>query len=267
MDIVPVAAGAGDNAASAVGIGVVHSGDALLSLGTSGVLFVATDRFRPNPALALHAFCHCLPERWHQMSVTLSAAACIDWVARLTRLVDAASLFAALEQSGRSQCDEIFLPYLSGERTPYNDPNAKGVFFGLTPLTDPTAAGMAVLEGVAMAIADGFEALTQAGTKVDSITVVGGGARSPFWGRILASAVNRPLVYRRGAEMGPAAGAARLARLALTQEPVLQVCSAPPITHVIEPQDHLVARLSAKRRKAARLYAGVKDLFREPPHV
>jgi xylulokinase len=263
MDRVAVAAGAGDNAASAVGIGIVHPGDALLSLGTSGVLFVATERFSPNPGSAVHAFCHCLPGRWHQMAVMLSAAACVDWAAKLTGFADVPSLYAALEADGRAGADEIFLPYLSGERTPHNDPHAKGVFFGLTPNTDRVALGLAVLEGVALGLADGFAALREAGTAIDGISVVGGGARSLYWGRILAAALNRRLVYRSGGEVGPAAGAARLGRLAVTGEAPEAVCSAPPITRIVEPDAAMADRLAAKRHKAGRLYAGVKDLFKE----
>ncbi len=263
MDRVAVAAGAGDNAASAVGIGIVNSGDALLSLGTSGVLFVATERFSPNPKSAVHAFCHCLPARWHQMAVMLSAASCVDWAAKLTGFGDVPSLYAALEADGRAGTDEIFLPYLSGERTPHNDPHAKGVFFGLTPNTDRVALALSVLEGVALGLADGFAALREAGTVIDGISVVGGGARSLYWGRILAAALNRRLVYRSGGEVGPAAGAARLGRLAVTGDSPDAVCTAPSITQIVEPDALMAERLAVKRNKAGRLYAGVKDLFKE----
>jgi xylulokinase len=261
MKRVAVAAGAGDNAASAAGIGIINRGDALLSLGTSGVLFAATERFSPNPQSAVHAFCHCLPDRWHQMAVILSAASCVDWAAKLTGLDDVPSLYAALEADKRTGADEIFLPYLSGERTPHNDPHAKGVFFGLTPNTDRLALSLAVLEGVALALADGLAALREAGTVIDDISVVGGGARSTYWGRILAAALNRRLIYRSGGEVGPAAGAARLGRLAVTGETPEAVCTTPPITQVVEPDSHMAERLAAKRHKAGRLYAGVKDLF------
>ena len=114
MGAVPVAAGGGDNAAGAAGVGVVKDGDALLSLGTSGVIFVATREYRTNPAGAVHAFCHCLPDLWHQMSVHLSAASCIDWVARLTGTAGAPELFARAEAAGIGTGPELFLPYLSG---------------------------------------------------------------------------------------------------------------------------------------------------------
>jgi len=141
----PLVAGGGDNAAGAVGVGVVRAGDAFLSLGTSGVLFLANDAYRPNAAGGVHTFCHALPDRWHQMSVILSAAACVDWAARLCGVADATSLFALTEARGKPAASEIFLPYLSGERTPHNDPHAQGVLFGLTHETDQAAIGQAVL--------------------------------------------------------------------------------------------------------------------------
>ena len=132
---VPVAAGAGDNAAAAAGVGVIADGDALLSLGTSGVIFVATGSFRPNPDRAVHAFCHCLPGMWHQMSVHLSAASCIDWAASVLGISDAASFFALAETAGAGG-EELWLPYLSGERTPHNDPQVRGAFLHLGNETD-----------------------------------------------------------------------------------------------------------------------------------
>lgn len=194
MGRVPVAAGGGDNAAGAAGVGVVRDGDALLSLGTSGVIFVATDGFHPIPGRAVHAFCHCLPGLWHQMSGHLSAAPCIDWVARITGAGDAAELFQRAEAVGPAAGPELFLPYLSGERTPHNDALVRGAFLNLDNETDANRLAQAVLEGVAFALADGLEALTQAGTRVARLSVVGGGARSAYWGRIIAAALAIPLV-------------------------------------------------------------------------
>jgi xylulokinase len=214
MGRVPVVAGGGDNAAGAVGVGVVRPGDAFLSLGTSGVLFLANGGYTPNPAGGVHSFCHALPGRWHQMSVILSAASCVDWAVKLCGMENAAALFAAIEARGKPAITEMFLPYLSGERTPHNDPNAQGVLFGLTHESDPAAIGQAVLEGVAFAFRDGMDALTDSGAQIETITVIGGGAKSHYWGAILSSVLGRPLVYRDGGEVGPAFGAARLAQLA-----------------------------------------------------
>ncbi len=247
MGTVPVAAGGGDNAAGAAGVGVVRDGDALLSLGTSGVVFVATDSYRANPDRAVHAFCHCLSDLWHQMSVHLSAASCIDWVARLTGASGAAELFQRAEAAGPAAGPELFLPYLSGERTPHNDVAVRGAFLNLDNETDGDRLAQAVLEGVAFALSDGLDALTQAGTHVARLSVIGGGARSSYWGRIIAAALDTPLVYLKGGEVGPALGAARLAQVAIDGGDPASVCAAPPVSHVIEPDPALVDRLAAKK--------------------
>ncbi len=263
MARVPVAAGGGDNAAGAIGVGVVRSGDAFLSLGTSGVLFLANDGYRPNPMGGVHSFCHALPGRWHQMSVILSAASCVDWAARLCAVKDAATLFGLVETRGLPVTSEMFLPYLSGERTPHNDPDAKGVLFGLTHETDTGALGQAVLEGVAFAFRDGLDALLDSGATVDTITVIGGGARSAYWGKILASALGRPLIYRDGGEVGPAYGAARLARLALGRDAIEDVCAPPPIIDIVEPDERLSDGFTAKRARFRRLYSALAPSFQE----
>jgi xylulokinase len=260
---VVVAGGAGDNAASAVGMGVIEPGQSFLSLGTSGVLFVVTDRFRPNPDKAAHAFCHCLPSRWHQMSVMLNAAGALDWVARLTGESNPQRLVDAAQARGLRRTTPYFLPYLSGERTPYNDPHARGVFFGLDSQTVPADLALAVLEGVALAFADGMDVLLESGGGVGEISVTGGGARFGYWGQLLAAALNRPLTYRVGSEIGAAMGAARLARLAVTGESPQAVCVMPPISHEIHPAAELAALLADRRRIFVKLYRDLKDTFVE----
>ena len=259
MGRVPVAAGGGDNAAGAVGVGVVDDGDALLSLGTSGVIFVATRTFRPNPAQAVHAFCHALPGMWHQMSVHLSAASCIDWAARLTGC-DVPGFFALAEQAGPSAGSELFLPYLSGERTPHNDPHVRGAFLGLGNETDPGRLASAVLEGVAFAHADGLDALREAGTEISALSVIGGGARSAYWGRIIAATLGVPLVYLEGGEVGPALGAARLAQIAVTGASITGVCTRPPVSHVVEPETDLVDALAPKLARFRAAYPLVSQI-------
>ncbi len=261
MARVPVCAGGGDNAAGAVGVGVIRDGDALLSLGTSGVLFAATQAFRPNVAGTVHAFCHAIPDTWHQMSVMLNAASCLDWVCALTRAGSVPAMLHELEAANLADTPEIFLPYLTGERTPHNNPHAKGVFFGLTAGTGPMQLALATLQGVALALADGMDVLTDAGTRFDSITVIGGGARSSYWGRILASALNKPLIYRTGADLGPSYGAARLARLSIGDGDIDAVCEAPPIESVIEPSRNLSDLLAAKRPAFRAIYENLKPLF------
>jgi xylulokinase len=254
MNVVPVAGGAGDQAAGAVGAGVIDSGRASLSLGTSGVLFAADDTFRPNPERAAHAFCHALPDRWHQMSVILSAASCLDWVTRLTGARDVGSFLQEIEHADRSDPRLLFLPYLSGERTPHNDPEATGVFVGLTHDTDRAALGRAVLEGVAFAFADAQDVLVEAGAQLDEVAVIGGGSRSALWGRILATALDRPLVYRDAAEVGPALGAARLARLCLGEIDVVAACPPPPISFTREPDATLREDLFRKLERFRHTY-------------
>ncbi|QXQ05157.1 xylulokinase [Sphingosinicellaceae bacterium] len=265
MGRVPVAAGGGDNAAGAAGVGVVSDGKALLSLGTSGVIFVANDRFTPNPARAVHAFCHCLPDLWHQMSVHLSAAACIDWVARLTGASGAAELFARAELAGPGNGPELFLPYLSGERTPHNDAEVRGAFLRLDNDTTPNGLAQAVLEGVAFALADGLDVLREAGTAVSELAVIGGGARSRYWGETIAAAMGTRLVYLHGGEAGPALGAARLAQLAVDGGSPADVCVAPPTAHVIEPDSALADRLAPKRQAFCEAYARITPRFQPFP--
>ncbi len=258
MDTVPVAGGGGDNAAGAAGIGVVRDGDALLSLGTSGVIFVATDTLRANPAAAVHAFCHCLPGMWHQMAVHLSAAVCIDWVARLIGAPGAADVFARAELAGPASGPELFLPYLSGERTPHNDAQVRGGFLHLDHDTTPERLAQAVLEGVAFALADGVRVLRESGTAVERLSVIGGGARSRYWGETLAAALEVELAYLKGGEVGPAMGAARLAQLAVDGGTPAEVCVAPPISHVITPDPALVDRLAPKRAAFRAAYPRIK---------
>ncbi len=257
MPQVPVAAGGSDNAAGAVGVGVVKDGDALLSLGTSGVIFVATKDFRPNPARAVHAFCHALPGMWHQMSVHLSAASCIDWVARITGAAGAADLFARAEAAGPASGPEIFLPYLSGERTPHNDPEVRGAFLRLDNDTDAGRLSQAVLEGVAFALADGLDVLREAGTTVERLAVIGGGARSRYWGQVIAAAMEVDLVYLQGGEVGPALGAARLAQLGVDGGDPAEICVAPPVSHTIVPDPALVSALAEKKAAFRQAYSRI----------
>lgn len=226
---VVVAGGGGDNAVSAIGVGAVSPGDAFISLGTSGVLFVVTDAYRPAPQSAVHAFCHVLPNLWHQMSVMLSAASCLQWFCRLVGVTEVALLDEIAQLSAEEKASApMFLPYLSGERTPHNDPDARGMFQGLTHSSQHALMGYAVLEGVSFGIADGLRVLQESGTRIDQCSLVGGGARSPFWAQLLADILNMPVVTHKGGETGGALGAARLACLA-AGKPLNNVCEKPEI--------------------------------------
>ena len=215
---VQVAAGAGDNAGGALGVGVVNPGDALLSLGTSGVIFVATGGPQANPARGVHTFCHALPGTWHQMAVMLSASSALSWWCGITG-TDPARLLAVLPQGGVRQAAPLFLPYLSGERTPHADPGACASFIGLTHGHSRDDLSYAVIEGVAFAFADGWAALQQtppgAGPRPQRLLAIGGGARSATWLQLLADVLQMPIDQPAGAEVGPALGAARLALLSL----------------------------------------------------
>jgi xylulokinase len=257
---VPVVAGGGDQAAGAVGAGVVRPGEASLSLGTSGVYFVSDRSFKPNPDQAVHAFCHALPGTWHQMSVILSAASCLRWVTRLVGASNEASLLAEIEAADAGHDRLLFLPYLSGERTPHNDPHATGVFMGLDHDCDRATLGRAVLEGVAFAFADAQDALLAGGARIDGVSVIGGGARSHYWGRILASALGRTLTYREGGEVGPALGAARLARIGVTGDDPHHVCRPLPVDRKIEPDATLAERYSERIAAFRDLYARLRDI-------
>lgn len=210
-----VAAGGGDNATSAIGVGAIHPGDGFLSLGTSALLGIVTDRFRPDLPTSIQAFCHALPGRWNETSVLLSAASCLRWVCRLTS-VDEATLLdevAALKMESLGSAP-IFLPYLSGERVAPDERHAQGSFFGLTLATDRAVIGYAILEGVALALAEGLERLQSSGANTSTLSLIGGGARSPLWAQLLANALNVRIQTHRGGDCGAALGAARLGWIA-----------------------------------------------------
>jgi xylulokinase len=263
---VQVAAGAGDNAATAVGMGATAPGDAFLSLGTSGVLFVCNDRFMPNPAQAVHAFCHCLPQRWHQMSVILSAASSLAWAARATGAADAgelAELASALDTGDANLLAQapLFLPYLDGERTPHNNAQASGVFFGLRSNTGKAELAYAVMEGVAFAMADGYAALRATGTTVAQASFVGGGSRSRFWAELIASATGITLLRHPEGDVGAAVGAARLAMMAVTGAAPEEICVKPPVAERIAPRADLCAVLPARLARYRRLYTALVPEF------
>ncbi|WP_312282841.1 xylulokinase [Pseudescherichia sp.] len=253
MPAVPVVAGGGDNAAGAVGVGMADAGQAMLSLGTSGVYFAVSNGFLSRPESAVHSFCHALPNRWHLMSVMLSAASCLDWAAALTGLGSVSALIAAAEQADEQAGDLWFLPYLSGERTPHNNPQAKGVFFGLTHQHGQRELARAVLEGVGYALADGMDAVHACGVTPKSITLIGGGARSAYWRQMLADISGQQLDYRTGGDVGPALGAARLAQIAVNPEtPLADLLPQLPLEQAHRPD--------ADRHRA---YAPRRETFRK----
>jgi xylulokinase len=250
-----VAGGGGDNAASAVGMGAVDAGQGFLSLGTSGVLFLVTPSYMPNSASATHAFCHAVPGKWHQMSVMLSAASCLQWATHLLGAESEAALEAkasALSMAGRAQ-SPIFLPYLSGERTPHNSASVRGSFHGLSHDTDAAHLAYAVMEGVTFGLRDGLRALQSAGCSAGRLSLVGGGARSAFWARQLSACLSVEIVTHGGSSAGGALGAARLAWLAQGGDMAI-VCTAPEVDHVFTPNPSEQALLAPRYEQFRQLY-------------
>ena len=257
-----VAGGGSDNAASAIGLGAIANGAALLSLGTSGVVFTATADYRPAPASAVHTFCHAVPDTWHQMGVMLNAAGALAWYARS---VDATPV-ALIEHLGKRLTgpgSALFLPYLTGERTPHNHAAVRGAFLGLDPSHDRQALTQAVLEGVAYALRDNVAALQQAGTDPAAFTAVGGGSHSRYWLTLIATVLNRPLHIPAHRDLGAAFGAARLGLLAHTNAAPADVCYPPASHTTIEPATDLLTAYDAAYRRFQRAYPMVAALADE----
>lgn len=253
-----IAGGAGDNAAGAVGLGAIRPGDAFVSLGTSGVLFATTDGARPYPEGAVHAFCHALPNLWHQMGVTLSAAASLAWWAGITGAEEAALVgeVASVERPSEA----LFLPYLAGERTPHNDGAVRGAFAGLSAGTERPALTQAVMEGVAFSLRDCLDAVRASGTVIEAADVIGGGSRSEAWIRILASVLDLPLRPLKEGEHGGAFGAARLARLAVTGEAPDAVCTPPERGETVRPDPGLTQAYAERLARYRSLYPALRAL-------
>ncbi|QOZ55678.1 xylulokinase [Bradyrhizobium sp. CCBAU 53338] len=255
---VVVAGGAGDNAASAIGLGAIAPGDAFLSLGTSGVVFRVTDRFAPAPEAAVHAFCHALPDLWHQMGVMLSAAASLAWLANVME-TPAAALLAPLGQRVDGPSPVKFLPYLDGERTPHNDAAASGAFVGLRAATGRNQIVQAVLEGVAFAARDNLAALSAAGGAITDVDLVGGGSRSPLWAQICADVLGIAVHRVEEGEVGAALGAARLGRLAVSGEDPAQVCTRPRRLASFTPRASAASVYDEAYRSWRKLYPALKE--------
>ncbi|MEM7642929.1 MAG: xylulokinase [Pseudomonadota bacterium] len=249
----PVAGGAGDNAAAAMGTGAVAPGQGFVSLGTSGVLFVSSNAYSPDPGTAVHTFCHAVPDTWHQMGVILSCTDSLEWAARLTGQ-DAATLTSGdLEAPGRP----LFLPYLGGERTPHNDADVRGTLLGIEHGTDAQALARAVMEGVAYAIADSLDALRATGTPIERLLAVGGGARSDLWLQMIATTLDLPLHVPKDGQFGAALGACRLAIMA---DGATDVADAPPIDHVVEPDATLTDAFAEGHARFKAAYAPTRIL-------
>lgn len=249
---VVIAGGAGDNAAAACGIGAMGAGQGFVSLGTSGVVLTAADGFGSNPDRAVHSFAHAVPDRWYQMSVILAATASLNWFGALVG-AKPAELTRALGDGLRRPSSVEFLPYLSGERTPHNDPHIRGGFVGASVDSDRQAMTHALLSGVGFGLRDGFEALRSAGAAPTQLWAIGGGAASDYWLRLLATIFDLPLVLPAGGEFGAAIGAARLGWTASGGD-VGAIMTQPSPTRIIEPRRELVDAYEVAYQKWRRLY-------------
>ena len=258
-ETVVVAGGAGDNAASACGMGTVKGGQAFVSLGTSGVLFAANDAYLPNPESAVHAFCHALPGTWHQMGVILSATDSLNWLSGVSGR-DAAELTKALGNDLRAPTGVTFLPYLSGERTPHNDAVIRGSFTGLGHESDVATLTQAVLEGVAFAFRDSLRALQAAGTTIERATAVGGGSRSRYWLRSIATALGVPIEIPADGDFGAAFGAARLGLIAAETADPHAVLTAPATAETVEPVRDLTAAYDDAYARYSALYPAIRGV-------
>jgi len=257
---VVIAGGAGDNAASACGMGTVREGAAFVSLGTSGVLFAANARYLPNPESAVHAFCHALPETWHQMGVILSATDALNWHSRVTG-TSAADLAGELGEGLKAPSSVTFLPYLSGERTPHNDAAIRGAFLGLGHESGRAVLTQAVLEGVSFALRDNLEALKSAGTTLSRVTAIGGGSRSHYWLKSIATALDLPVDLPADGDFGAAFGAARLGLIAATGANPAEVLTAPATAETIEPEAALTAAYEDAYQRYRRLYPAIRAAY------
>jgi xylulokinase len=255
---VVIAGGAGDNAAAACGIGAIRPGEGFVSLGTSGVLFVSNEKFSPNTEGAVHAFCHAIPDTWHQMGVILSATDSLNWLSKITGQ-DAATLSQAAEAQFTGPGEEIFLPYLSGERTPHNNADARGSFTGLSHRSTPASLTQAVMEGVTFAFRDCQRVLSDAGTKIDHLLAVGGGSKSALWLKMIATNLDMEIALPEDGDFGGALGAARLGLCAATGADPKTVITKPAIKTVIAPDRTLTAAYNDQYARYRALYPAIEE--------
>lgn len=257
-----IVAGAGDNAAAAVGTGTVGDGMCNISLGTSGTIFISSREFGVDKNNALHAFAHA-DGHYHLMGCMLSAASCNKWwMDEIIGTTDYAGEQKKIEKLGENHV--YFLPYLMGERSPHNNPDARGTFIGLTMDSSRADMTQAVLEGVAFAIRDSFEIAKSLGIKIERTKICGGGAKSPLWKKMIANILNIK-VDVIASEEGPAMGGAMLAAVANGEYPSVEEAAKAivKVVDTVEPDPDLAAKYEERYVKFAKIYPTVKELFRE----
>ena len=261
-ETVKVVAGAGDNAAAAVGTGIVGEGGCNISLGTSGTVFISSERFGVDPNNALHAFAHA-DGGWHLMGCMLSAASCNKWLCEdILKTGDYAGEQADIREEDLGKNHVFFLPYLMGERSPINDVNARGTFTGITMDSSRKDLVQAVLEGVAFAIRDSFEVARSLGLDIPRSRICGGGSKSPLWRKIFANVLGIPLDTVK-TEQGPGYGGAMLAMVGdgLFESVKDAADSLVEVGGTTEPDPALTARYEEQYRKFSRIYPALKSVF------
>ena len=261
---VKVAAGAGDNAAAAVGTGVVGEGGCNISIGTSGTVFISSEHFGVDDSNGLHAFAHA-DGGWHLMGCMLSAASCNKWLLEdILGTSDHNGEQAAIKEEKLGENPVFFLPYLMGERSPINDTNARATFIGMTMDTSRADMVQAVLEGVAFAIRDSVEVARSLGITISSSKICGGGAKSPLWKKIMANVLNCTLEVPVS-EQGPGMGGAMLAMVACGAYENVKTCCEKLVfvSSTVEPDSELVAKYEARYQQFKKIYPAVKALFPE----
>ena len=259
---VKVIAGAGDNAAAAVGTGTVRDGSCNISLGTSGTIFIASDKFGVDPYNALHSFAHA-NGHYHLMGVVLSAASCNKWLCdEILRTKDYAGEQKDITDDRLGRNPVFFLPYLMGERSPINDVNARGTFIGLSMDTRRADMVQAVLEGVAFAMRDSYEIARALNIPIKSSKLCGGGGKSPLWQKIMANVLNLPIELPV-AEEGPGYGGAMLAMVGCGAYASVQECADAlvKVRAVVAPDPEIAARYDAQYAKFRKIYPSLKDVF------
>ena len=260
---VKVIAGAGDNAAAAVGTGTAGDGSCNISIGTSGTVFITSDRFREDSNNALHSFIHA-DGTYHLMGCMLSAASCLKWFCEdILCTEDLAAEQGGITDDMLGRNNVFFLPYLMGERSPINDTDARGTFTGLTMDTSRRDMVQAVMEGVAFAIRDSFEAAKSLGIDIKKSRLCGGGARSVLWRKILADVLDIPLEIPL-AEEGPGYGASMLAMVGCGEYNNVKECTEKLVKtkEIVFPDPDISARYEAQYQKFRRIYPAMKDMFK-----
>lgn len=256
-----VAAGAGDNAAAAVGTGTVGEGRCNVSLGTSGTIFISSRSFRVDSRNALHAFAHA-DGQYHLMGCMLSAASCNQWwMDSIIGTKDYAAEQAGMEER-LGENSTFFLPYLMGERSPHNDPKARGMFIGMSMDTTRRDMTQAIMEGVSFGIRDSFEVAKALGIRLDSTRICGGGAKSALWRKMIANILNLR-VERVASEEGPGLGAAMLAAVACGEYASVEAAADAivQVTETVEPDPILAAKYQEQYQRFEKLYPAVKAWF------